>query len=239
MSHPPHLAEPHLSEDEMVLLYYGEPGAPADARRHLASCPECAAEAESVFATLDGFTDWKAAEPPAGFESRLWPNIEPHLQEPRPHFPRWKFFGVAAAFASLVIAAFIAGRLSTRPAEPAIAGLSREARDRVLQISVADHLDRAEILLTNLANGIPPDPARAADLVSEGRLLRSALARSGDAGTLALVDDVERFLVEAAHEPAHPTPAALTMLERRIEDDSLVFKIRIIESNLRTRGQKS
>jgi hypothetical protein len=109
----------------------------------------------------------------------------------------------------------------------------------VLEISLADHLDRAEILLTNLSNGIPPDRGRAADLVSEGRLLRSAVARSGDTGTLALVDDVERFLMEAANEPEHPDDTDAAALRRRIEDDSLVFKIRIIKSNLRTRGQQS
>jgi hypothetical protein len=151
-----------------------------------------------------------------------------------------RLFVFAAAFASLVVAAFVAGRLTTHTAPPPItAGLSSQARERILRISLADHLDRAEILLTNLSNGITPDRGRAADLVSEGRLLRSALVTSGEAGTLALVDDVERFLLEAANEPEHPANAEMTTLRRRIEDDSLIFKIRIIKSNLRTRGQQS
>jgi hypothetical protein len=229
----------HITEEELILLYYGEPGVSRGAREHVAGCAECAIRAESLAAMLGEVARWPAGEPDAGFDGRLWRNIAARLPEAPKHRLRLRFFTLAAAFASVVIAAFVAGRLTTHPATPIMSGLSLEARQRVLEISLADHLDRAEILLANLANGIPPDRGRAADLVSEGRLLRSAVARSGDAGTLALVDDVERFLVEAANEPEHPDDTEAAALRRRIEDDSLVFKIRIIKSNLRTRGQQS
>ncbi len=229
----------HLTEEDLILLYYGEPGVPAGANAHLAACPECAAQARSLAALLDECTNLPAAEPGPGFEARLWREIETRLPGKTTGRPRLRLFAFAAAFASVVIAAFIAGRLTTHTAPPLTAGLSSQARERVLQISLADHLDRAEILLTNLSNGITPDQGRAADLVSEGRLLRSALVTSGDAGTLALVDDVERFLLEAANEPERPADAEIGTLRRRIEDDSLIFKIRIIKSNLRARGQQS
>src|SRR5581483_4809129 len=200
---------------------------------------DCAMQAKSLASLLDGCTNWPAAEPEPGFEARLWRGITARLPEKQTGRPRLRLFAFAAALASLVVVAFVAGRLTTHTAPPITAGLSSQARERILQISLADHLDRAEILLTNLSNGIAPDRGRAADLVSEGRLLRSALVTSGDAGTIALVDDVERFLLEAANEPEHPADAELAALQRRIEDDSLIFKIRIIKSNLRTRGQQS
>ena len=229
----------HLSEEDLILLYYGEPGVPANARAHLAECPDCATQARSLAATLDECKNWPAAEPALGFEARLWRGVAARLPEKESRRPRLRLFAFAAALASLVVAAFVVGRITTHTAPPITAGLSSQARERVLRISLADHLDRAEILLTNLSNGIAPDRGRAADLVSEGRLLRSALMTSGDTGTLALVDDVERFLLEAANEPEHPADAEMTTLRRRIEDDSLIFKIRIIKANLRTRGQQS
>jgi hypothetical protein len=229
----------HITEEDLILLYYGEPGVSRGACEHVGGCPECAMRAQSLAAMLDEVAKWPAEEPDPAFDERLWRDIAARLPEAPKRLPRLRFFTLAAAFASVVIAAFVIGRLTTHPAAPITSGLSLEARQRVLEISLADHLDRAEILLTNLTNGIPPDRGRAADLVSEGRLLRSAVARSGDAGTLALVDDVERFLVEAANEPEHPDDTDAAALRRRIEDDSLVFKIRIIKSNLRTRGQQS
>lgn len=229
----------HLTEEDLILLYYDEPGAPVGARAHLAECPDCAMQARSLAALLDECTNWPAAEPAPGFETRLWRAVAARLPEKERARPRLRLLAFAAALACLVIAAFFAGRLTTHPTPPIMAGLSSQARERVLRISLADHLDRAEILLTNLSNGISPDRTHAADLVNEGRLLRSALATSGDAGTLGLVDDVERFLLEAANEPDHPSDPDMATLRRRIEDDSLIFKIRIIKSNLRTRGQQS
>ena len=229
----------HLTEEDLILLYYAEPGTPANAGAHLAECPECALRARSLAALLDECTSWPVTEPAPGFETRLWRGIAARLPKKSVARPLLRLFAFAAALACLVLAAFVAGRLTTQTAPPITAGLSSQARERVLRISLADHLDRAEILLTNLSNGITPDRGRAADLVSEGRLLRSALVTSGDAGTLALVDDVERFLLEAANEPEHPADAEMTTWRRRIEDDSLIFKIRIIKSNLRTRGQQS
>jgi len=229
----------HLTEEDLILLYYGEPDAPAGARAHLAECADCAMQAGSLAALLDECTNLPVAEPAPGFEARLWRGFASRVPEKSGGRARLRLFAFAAALASLVVVAFLAGRFTTHTAAPITAGLSSQARERVLRISLADHLDRAEILLTNLSNGITPDRGRAADLVSEGRLLRSALVTSGDAGTVALVDDVERFLLEAANEPEHPARAEMTTLRRRIEDDSLIFKIRIIKSNLRTRGQQS
>ena len=154
--------------------------------------------------------------------------------------------GAIAAIAALVIAAFIAGRASRDPRQTPMAGLSQQARERILAISLADHLDRAEVLLTEFSNTSDADAgdlsgevASAQDLVEEGRLLRQSVARDGASATLALLDEVERFMLEVANSTGRLNPADLSALRERIGSGSLLFKVRIIESNLRTEGQKS
>jgi hypothetical protein len=234
----------HLTDEDLVLVYYDERDAPIDAPVHLRECAECAERLEAIRRTLDACSECAPEPPRIGYEQRLWRKVEAGM-EPRSRWnwlwPRW--VGVAAATAAMVTLAFVAGRFSakqiTSPAPVALAALSPEAQARVLAISVADHLDRAEILLTNAANGIAPDRDRAADLVNEGRLLRSALAKSGPTATLDLIDDVERVLTEAAHQPEHPSTEEVRAMAERIERGSLIFRIRIIQTNLRRREQQS
>jgi hypothetical protein len=64
--------------------------------------------------------------------------------------------------------------------------------------------------------------------------MRQTLAREGESSTLSMLDQLERFLLEAANAPDAQAPE----LRERIASDSLLFKVRIIESNLRTEGQR-
>ena len=126
-----------------------------------------------------------------------------------------------------------------------MAGLSNQARERILEISLADHLDRAGMLLTEISNAgdagsldFATERGRAQDLVEEGRLMRQTLARQGDGPTLTFLDEVERFLLEVANAPDSVSARRSEELQQRIGSSSLLFKVRIIESNLRTQGQK-
>jgi hypothetical protein len=146
----------------------------------------------------------------------------------------------------LLLCTFYLGRVSKRTESPVMAGLSDAARQRILAISLADHLDRAEMLLTEISNASDSGAAdissvryRAQDMVDEGRLMRQSLAKQGETATLALVDEVERFLLEVANSPEHANAAEVQSIRQRIDSGSLIFKVRIIESNLRTEGQKS
>lgn len=228
----------HLSEEELVLIYYGEPGAPGDAREHLAECGLCKAAADSLAQTLDLCNEWSVPEPDAGFERRVW------RYRPR----RWSvprvWVGVAAA-AVLLIAVFLLGRLSRVPepasgSNPVIAGLSNQARERILEIALADHLDRTGMLLTEISNAgdFATERIRAQDLVEEGRLMRQTLARQGESPTLTFLDEVQRFLLEVANAPDSVSPREMRELQQRIGSGSLLFKVRIMESNLRTQGQR-
>jgi hypothetical protein len=230
----------HLSEEDLVLLYYGEPGAPKDGRLHLRECSKCRAAAESLAQMLDACSEWAIPEPGAEFGRSVWARLAPALED-RPGY-RIRYWLAAAAVAALVIAAFLAGRATSRSAPTITAGLSRQARARILAISLADHLERAQLLLTEVANMNPADAsqfaserARAQDLVDEGRLIGQW---SGAGERTALLDEVERTVMEVANAPDRVDTDQLLALQRRMDSDSLLFKVRIIEANLRTSGHR-
>lgn len=227
----------HLSEEDLVLIYYNEPSA-APHRAHLADCAECRRAAERLAVFLNSCSDWQTPEPDAELARSVWARIAPQLETPPVSGKfrwRWPFPVLAAAFVLLL--AFLAGRYSQKPAPPPVlAGLSAQAQRRILAISLADHLDRAEMLLTEVSNTEEPlDRTRAQDLVEEGRLMRQVLARQGQSATLSMLDEVERFLVELANAQDGQTPR----LREQLASNSLLFKVRIIESNLRSGGQKT
>lgn len=233
----------HLTEEDLILAYYNEPGAET-AHRHIAECVECRKAAESLAKTLSVCNEWAVPERGPEFGRDVWNRLVPEIAmdttQPRRQ-SIWSGVRVwvsAAALAVLLVAVFFAGRYSRPSPAPVMAGLSDQARERILAIAVADHLDRVQILLTELSNTSSPetfatDRARAEDLVQEGRLMRQSLAAQGESPTTNFLDEVERFLIETAHTPDAASAQEVRDLRDRLEDGSLLFKVRVVESNLR------
>ncbi len=239
----------HLSEEDLILLYYAEPGAPRHAQAHLSECAECRTAAASLAQSLTLCNDLGVPERSAEFGHDTWTRLVPALSlQPEPkrawRMPVWL---TASALAILLVAVFFAGRLSRPTPTPSsiLAGLSDQARERILAITVADHLDRVQNLLTEIAddNGAGPDGfadnrARAEDLVQEERLMRQSLAAQGETATTNFLGEVETVLTEAAHTPDSASAEQVRDLRDRIEAGSLLFKVRVVESNLRNEEQK-
>ena len=219
----------HLTEEDLILLYYNEPSAGATAHQHLSACPVCREALSGLAQTLDTCNAWQPVEPDPAFLARL-----ALLNRPRRRTV-FQLTWLAAAALLILSIAFFAGRASRVPQPVPMAGLSQQARARILAISLADHLDRAELLLTEIANSSDAagDADRARDLVSEGRLLRQSVS----GGTGELLDEVERFMLEIANSPAGPAPAQFAAWRERISSASLLFKVRILQSNLRQKEQ--
>ena len=105
-----------------------------------------------------------------------------------------------------------------------------------------DHLERSEMVLVELVNAGSDDGAdisteqrRAQDLVPAGRLYRQAALRAGETSLASVLDDLERLLVEVAHSPSPLSSPELEGFRRRIESGGLLFRIRILDSQVRSR----
>jgi anti-sigma factor RsiW len=246
----------HLTDEDLILHYYGETerGEAPRVESHLASCDECRLAKDKLarFMTLvDGASP---VEAPVGFERTAWARLEPQLEGGRGGeqsawrtffwFPQWALAGGVAA---LVLAAFVAGRFTsnTTPVAAPVAAVATEVEpERVLRAAVGDHLDRTQMMLVELANAdtdnidvLAGEQGRAADLVAANRLMRQSAAQSGDAGIADVLEDLERVLLEIANAPADASSNELNDLQSRITKQDLLFRLRVIASEMRQRNK--
>jgi hypothetical protein len=239
----------HLSEDELILRYYGETEAGDEARveAHLAACAECRFADQRLRQVMTLVDSAAPVDAPAGFERTAWARLEPQLGANTSAwktffwFPQW---ALAAGVAALVLAAFVAGRVSSGDPTPgSTPGLvANIAPERVLHAEVGDHLDRTQMMLVELANAdtdhadvLAGEQGRAVDLVAANRLIRQSAEQNGDVVIADVLEDLERVLMEIANAPANASSNDLTDLQSRISDEDLLFRLRVIVSEMRLR----
>jgi anti-sigma factor RsiW len=252
----------HLADEDFVLDYYGELDA-ADRERvhaHLAWCADCQHADRDVRATLRLVDVTRVPEPPASFEADMWARIEPHVRQvPRPSWlarlrswlpgetalaPRLAWGGGVAA---AIVLAFFVGRFG-RPDSPGPAPAPARnvsavaARERVLDAEVEEHFERSQRVLTDLVNIDPATPVvlasdqeRAADLVAAGRVYRRTADALGETATSELLEDLERVLLDVANGSPDPTADEIESWRQRIDQQDLVFRLRVVGAELRRR----
>ena len=142
------------------------------------------------------------------------------------------------------MAAFLVGR-HFPAGGPAPARISEQARDRIFVVMVGDHLERSEMVLLELVNaeGRNPVDVRSAqesaeNLVAANRLFRLSARRAGEPGVANVLDELERVLLEVARGPSQLGPEQRAQLRRRIESGDLLFKVRVLESTMRSKEEK-
>lgn len=238
----------HLTEDELILHSYGEVDR-ADRSRvdaHLASCTECQLVKENLARVMTMIDSAAPVEAPPGFERTAWARLEPALDHDRAGWRRFFWFpqwALAGGLAALLVAAFVAGRVSGGdPDVPASAAVGQVERERVLQTAVGDHLDRTQMMLVELSNAdvdgadvLAGEQERAVDLVAANRVIRQSALQSGDGQIVDILEDLERVLLEVANAPADVTSNDLTDLQSRITREDLLFRLRVIASEMRQR----
>ena len=235
----------HPSEDDLILHYYGEAGASPALEAHLASCAACAEAMAALRRDLSAVTEDPIPARDGDYGSRVWRGLQPRLAaRPAPRStPAVRWWAPAALAASLLLA-FLAGR-HFPAVHPSPASIPAQARDRIFVVMVGEHLQRSEMVLLELANGEGRDPGdmrsaqeSAENLVAANRLFRLSASRAGEPGVANVLDELERVLLEVARGPAELGPEQRAQLRRRIESGDILFKVRVLESTMRSREKQ-
>jgi hypothetical protein len=242
----------HLEDDDLVLHYYGEMADADEARieAHLADCSACQQNYTKLQRVMAFVDSAPAVEAPPGFEATAWARLEPALPLRRGNWFSWFVFSPARlAFAAGVViligAAFMAGRMSraTTPGGSGGVQTAEKVRERILLVDLGDHLDRSQMVLVELTSAddsagsvdISTEQARAQQLVAANRLYRQTAASTGDAAMASVLDDLERVLVDVAASPSTVSQEDLDAVRRRIASKELLFKVRVVTSQVRER----
>jgi hypothetical protein len=250
----------HLNEDDLVLHYYGEMSGADESRAttHLSECGECHRsyrQLQRVLAAVDeaAMGDMTATDLPPSFERTVWARLEPNLRPERGRFAWFVLSPVrlawAAAIVALVAGAFFAGRVGRPGSVPAVeqtAASAGQVRERILLIDLGEHLDRSQMVLVELVSAeseqgadISGERARAEQLLAANRLYRQTASVTGDAAIAQLLDELERVLVDVAASPERLTPQDLTDVQQRIESKGLLFKVRVLSTEVRERQRSA
>lgn len=240
----------HLSEEQLIAYQDGETAGRDAAAAHINSCAECQAELNRLAEMLAAYQALPVPDPGEDYGRRVWQQIAPRLAEKRSRW--WQVFleprrlTAAGLVAALLLVAFLAGRVSKHVDHGDAALTAEQVRQRVLLLAVGEHLGRSEMVLMEIANAEPEGASvkqvnlssqrrRAEELLDENRLYRQTALQEGDTGIANVLDELERVLLDVAHSPGNVTPAQFKSIRQRIDDDGLLFKVRVLTKEIERR----
>jgi len=237
----------HINEEQLVLHYYAEADDEASIESHLAACDVCRAAFRELQQTLAIVSSTPAPERPQDYGSLVWKSIQPHLEMRRSagrfNFVKLRHWAFASGLAALLVAAFLVGRHWPRTQQlvpPQT--VSGDIGARILLASAADHLERSQIVLLDLVHAkgrgeidISEERALARELLESNRLYRQTAVRNGEMGLASVLDDLERTLLEIVHSPSSIASSDLDEMQRQIEGEGILFKLRVTASRMRER----
>lgn len=232
----------HLTDGELTEIYYGEI-APA-VQDHLKDCAECRDRLRQTEDLLCSLLQYPVPEPEEGYEGRVWAELVPRLSQNKTWNIRFLWKPLVFAPALVAVVFLTATVWLVRQGAHHGFGISQQDQARVLSNTLTEHLDRSQVLLLELANAKPgPNVLKnaqefARDLADENRLLRFASHGDRDETNRVLLEELERVLLSIANAPANFSSDDLAALQRRIDDEGLLFKVRITDSDLRSKERK-
>jgi len=254
----------HIAEERLV-AYALDDAAPEDRaaiEAHLRQCVACRDARDELHRVLAAAASIEVPARGSDYGAQVWARLAPHLpawRHPRRRFevPRWlanpagagSLIWAAAAVLLIAVSAFVIGRWSAGPAVPdSSAAISspeldtRSIRERVVLAALGDHFDRTERTLLELTNAnasglvdISAEQAWARDLLEANRLYRQSARGAASPAFMELLGEIEPILIEIVNCPSRLTPDDVRAMQARIEDRSLVFKLRVTGAHLRAR----
>lgn len=247
----------HISEEQFVLFYYGESGESRAIEAHLEDCEACRSEFRALQLVLNTVNSAPVPERGPDYGESVWRRIEKRVGRRAQRGFRWYIW--APVMAGLIMASFVAGRLSQRAIAPnttvatnstnatnAATAANTRVRERILLVAVGDHLERSQMVLAELTNAsggkgkldISDERQMAEDLLDDNRLYRQTARSTGDSAVASVLDDLERVLIDIAHSPSEVSDAQLEDLRQQIESRGLLFKVRVLGTKVREQESK-
>jgi len=242
----------HLTQNELILFYYHEKGGVdrRQAEEHVQSCDLCRGDLDSLAQALEAIESLPIPERDENYGREVWTRIRPRLADrvgrPWNFVPPLRVWAFAASFAVLLVVAFWGGRVWQQRHLPTVAAIPAPARERILMVAVGDHLQRAQMLLVEVMNqeaagqvDVSQKKQLAQDLVQSNRLYRQTALRDGQPGMANLLDELERVLLHISHSPNEISADELASLQRQIESQGILFKVRVVELEVQEKEKKA
>lgn len=242
-----------ISDNDLTLLYYGEPDDPALAAT-VAASPELTARYEALCEELGRVDEYTPPERGEEYGADIWQRISPQLDPARKQpgdlrrsmwavlgRPRFSLAG-ALSLAIVAVLAFSLGRQGGQTEIPAPAGaavspaasLAGMDSGRLLTSSISSHLEQVNLAFTQFANApdtTPGEAERATDMLVANRLYRQTAAAQGKHKLAAFLSEIEPLLIELAYEAHKNSPATRDRMQQEVRD-GLLFRVRIMNKQL-------
>jgi hypothetical protein len=232
----------HPNEEQLVLYYYGESDGAEGVEAHLSGCERCRESYQSLQRVLNTVDALAIPERPADYGTQVWRRIESRTgaRRRRGWLGMWQIWVWTPVMALLLMLAFLTGRYwPGADKTPPVA--KSQVRERILLVAVGDHLERSQMVLAELSHApdgkgrvdISQEQKTAADLLETNRLYRQTANSTGNTAVASVLDDLERVLVEIANSPPEVSSHRLEELQQRIREEGLLFKVRVIGTQVR------
>lgn len=235
------------SEELIVEHLYDSLGAreAAELEEHLKSCAQCqslAQEMQAAKSALDASglhgNSYDDIPERARLDS-MWERLEPELD--RVDAERFRqmnerrltpYIAAAMAIAASVVVFFSVLPLDEQPDAPR----AEIATTPQISPELMSYLSRAESMLLLVANAesrdssaMPVASTFARDMAYEASYLNTNMEDSFNSGQARLLRDIEFLLMQVANLDESNMEAGINLLQQYLEDNSVLFKIRLLE----------